>query len=322
MIENKDDRAWGSRGYHHRSLGPIAESSVGERSAIRQIAVHVAKAGGGLERLDLAVHLAKALDAQLIGVGTSSSAHGESPEQGSKAADILLTPFSIEFPRGSQKLQTIPEQRSEEPIKLLEETFWERANLCSGPSHRWQIIEHGNIARMVAAAKMSDLTILGGYASKSEPGSPGFVVEDVAAASGKPVLAVPASASSDVIGSNIMIAWNGSRGAVRALHDAMPLMRDARHITILEINRDRNWEDPDAEAAVSYLAHHGFQAFAEVREVEEESVCEQILTCATAAGADLMVAGLSLQSKIRATLLGSVGHELLRHAHIPLLVSC
>lgn len=191
----------------------------------------------------------------------------------------------------------------------------------SNVAHQWHGIEQGDLAQMVAVAKVVDLSILGQFTSKDEPGASGFYPEDVVAASGRPILIVPVRTSPHKIGFNVMIAWNGARETARALHDAMPLMRDAKRITLLQVNSNRSEEDPDADAVALYLEHHGFQTFVESRASGEESIPEVILTCAAVTGADLLVAGLSLHSKIRSTLFGSVGHELLRHSPIPILAS-
>lgn len=320
MIEDKADPARGARGYHHHSRQPAVDSGQ-DRSPVKQIAVHVAKEGAGLERLDLALHLAKALDARVVGIGHPSTPRGVRTQPGDAGPAAAITLFSANFARGSRQLDMASEEANDPP-EAAEDAFWERARLCSSGVHQWHGVAHGDLAQMIAVAKLVDISLLGQFASKDEPGSPGFFPEDVATASGRPVLVVPNATSPAKIASNIMIAWNGSRGAARALQDAMPLMRDATRITLLQVNSRRSEEDPPADAAASYLEHHGFQAFVESRELTEGHVDDAIMSCAAAVGADLLVAGLSLHSKIHSTLFGSVGHALLRQSRIPILASC
>lgn len=131
MIEDKDDLAWGARGNHHHSRQRAAGIPQ-EKSLIKQIAVHVAKEGAGFERLDLALHLAKALDAGVVGVGSPSARKRCIWEPDGSNPEIPVTPFLASFPRGSQKLdldmasQKTPDGLPEE----VQQAFHERASWC------------------------------------------------------------------------------------------------------------------------------------------------------------------------------------------------
>ena len=54
--------------------------------------------------------------------------------------------------------------------------------------------------------------------------------------SGRPVLAVPFAGEFPTVGERVLVAWNASREAARALNDALPLLIGAKQVTVLAIN--------------------------------------------------------------------------------------
>ena len=57
--------------------------------------------------------------------------------------------------------------------------------------------------------------------------------------SGRPVLAIPFAGDSPTIGERVLVAWNASREAARAVNDALPLLTGAKQVTVLAINPQR-----------------------------------------------------------------------------------
>ena len=138
-----------------------------------------------------------------------------------------------------------------------------------------------------------------------------------------PVLVVPDTTTQRDTGSNILIAWNGSREAMLALRGAMPLLRRADRITMLVGESSPNplgfsylpKLDPKA-----YLARHDIEA--EFRPMpSNKDPGALLLEQAHALGADLIVMGAWGASRITELVLGGATRHLFQHSTIPLLVA-
>src|SRR5262247_543558 len=85
--------------------------------------------------------------------------------------------------------------------------------------------------------------------------------ERLALESGRPVLVVPYAGRYPETGRNIVIAWKAGREAARATFDALPLLRDAETVQILEIKERGDSQPalaPDTSIAAA-LARHGMK---------------------------------------------------------------
>ena len=58
--------------------------------------------------------------------------------------------------------------------------------------------------------------------------------DDLVTAAGVPVLALPPDISGD-LGQSILVAWNGSREATRAVQDALPLLQAAERVMLCAV---------------------------------------------------------------------------------------
>jgi hypothetical protein len=107
-------------------------------------------------------------------------------------------------------------------------------------------------------------------------------------ATGTPVLLVPTTWSGDTIGTRILMAWNRSREARRALNDALPFITAAAAVTILTVDGDRDPELFGSEAGVhvvEHLARHGARASVSNVSSDGASIANTILSQAVAAEA-------------------------------------
>lgn len=168
----------------------------------------------------------------------------------------------------------------------------------------------------------ADLIVLG------YPSSPGlsalWTAERLVLASGVPALFVPGNWTSNTVGQNILVAWNGSREARRALIDAMPLLKSANSVAVLVVDAletpDRFGAEPGADIS-HYLARHGVTV--ELRQVTSggASVGQAILAQAARHGSDLIVIGAYSHKRFVELIFGGVTRELLASGSIPLLLS-
>jgi len=175
-------------------------------------------------------------------------------------------------------------------------------------------------------ARLADL-VVAGQTDLNDPES--FIaeqfVENLIMAAGRPVLLMPSSGSFADCGKHVLIAWDGSREATRALHDAIPFLSQAENVTVLTINADRDEPTgqrvPGADIALT-LARHGVKV--EVREVIAERyalVGEVLLSQAADLGCDLVVMGAYAHTRLRELVMGGATRTLLRSMTVPVLFS-
>lgn len=149
-------------------------------------------------------------------------------------------------------------------------------------------------------ARLADLTVLSQPQRGTDNGTlPGNLVEEVVLQAGRPVLVVPGIGLSRPLGERVMVAWNGSREAARALGDALPFLRGARHVeakVIATPTRDSDDDGPGQahdplRALVDHLASHGIRAEAERIVSTDLGVMDMLLSRAEEMSADLIVMG-------------------------------
>lgn len=142
--------------------------------------------------------------------------------------------------------------------------------------------------------------------------------------SGRPVLVLPARRLMAHLPQHVVLAWQPTREATRALHDALPLLKAARSIDVVMVDPvpgpDRHGDDPGVDIA-THLARYGFNANVVALASNGRSTAEALLRRAAESGADLVVAGGFGHSRLREWVLGGTTRELLRNAHLPLLLS-
>jgi len=120
----------------------------------------------------------------------------------------------------------------------------------------------------------------------------------------------------------VLVAWNGSREATRAVHDALPLLRRAEKVTVLSIDPDEDAEPrlPGADVSL-HLARHGVTAQAATIAGTDVAVGDLLLSYAADHDIDLIVMGAYGHTRLREVVLGGATRTLLRHMTVPVLMS-
>jgi nucleotide-binding universal stress UspA family protein len=183
---------------------------------------------------------------------------------------------------------------------------------------------------VVLRAREADMVILGQMKPSEDDGSvPPALIEHTVLHSGRPVLVVPHSGSFQNTGRRVVIAWNNSREATRAVHDALPLLVAADEVTVLALlpappPRDAV-EAPDhlAEGLVRHLVEHGVKAVPDRLLFDPNSIepAERLLSYLADSGADLLVIGAPGQQSGRAAAKRSLTRHVLAQMTIPVLLS-
>jgi nucleotide-binding universal stress UspA family protein len=145
-------------------------------------------------------------------------------------------------------------------------------------------------------------------------------VERLVIECGRPVLGIPSANVPEAIGRNVMIAWDGSRTASRALHDAIPFLRDAASITIVSIDIDPLSIHAPANV-VKHLERSGISAKVDTSLSLDLPIGEELLSRVDWEQIDLLVAGAFGHSRVWEHLFGGPSMTLIHQMMVPVLVS-
>ncbi|MEZ5995534.1 MAG: universal stress protein [Hyphomonadaceae bacterium] len=150
------------------------------------------------------------------------------------------------------------------------------------------------------------------------------IVEGVLFHSGRPALIAPPGWKGTSVGKRVVVAWDASREATRALSEAQSMLERAEKITVLTVDAKPKMfghgDQPGANIA-AHLSRRGLPA--EVRNIDSmgRSASAAILEEAKALNADLVVMGGYAHSRLRELVFGGATRELLRTADVPLLMA-
>lgn len=183
-------------------------------------------------------------------------------------------------------------------------------------------------ALLARAARRADLAIVGQIArGENHDDAPGRFAEGLIVGSGRPVLVLPDDGPTASVGENVLIAWSERPEAVRAVSDAIPMLRLAKKVEVVEI------APPDAppgereavrerlRSVVAYLAGHHVRAELAVEVATGPTPAEQILMRAAERHVDLVIAGAYGHARLREFIFGGFSHDLLSRARVPVLVA-
>lgn len=183
-------------------------------------------------------------------------------------------------------------------------------------------------ALLARAARRADMAIVGQIGQgEDHDDAPGRFAEGLIVGCGRPVLVLPDGGPSASVGENVLIAWSERREAARAVSDAIPMLRLAKTVEVVEI------APPDARpgereavrerlrSVVAYLARRHVRAELAVETATGPTLAEQILMRAAERRADLVISGAYGHARLREFIFGGFSHDLLSKARVPVLVA-
>jgi nucleotide-binding universal stress UspA family protein len=138
--------------------------------------------------------------------------------------------------------------------------------------------------------------------------------------SGHPVLIAPPMPRPQ-IGTNVLVAWNGSTEQARAIAFAMPILERARRVIVLTVEGGAAVPGPTGEQVCRYLHYNGVQARPLTVGLDGRLTGEAILAHANALGCDLLIKGAYTQSRLRQLIFGGTTRYILSNAKIPVLMA-
>jgi nucleotide-binding universal stress UspA family protein len=199
--------------------------------------------------------------------------------------------------------------------------FEERARQLGVQSVEQRLVEDQNRDALVLQGRYADLVVLG--QDSGEQDTVRALPQYVALHGARPVLVVPPSYAGEPVADTVVVGWDGSMQALRAIAGALPLLARARAVRLALVNPDGesglHGDEPGADMAL-YLARHGVPVEV-VIEKTREPAGDALLRIAHASGAGLLVSGAFGHSRYREIVLGGVTRVLLERATIPLLLA-
>jgi nucleotide-binding universal stress UspA family protein len=279
--------------------------------AWKNIAVFVDATPEGEKRVEYAAALAQQCGAHLAGIHVVSAGRpGHRTDYfvvGEKAIRALVA-----WQKAADEAVTTTVRRRFEAISAK----------CDLSAEFRVIRRDGPNEDLILSSLHSDLVVIGRRELHELPGY--WSPERLLLASGAPILVVPSDWKCEPISKKIVVGWNASREARRAIADALPFLLAAPSVTVLVVDSheraDRHGEEPGADIAL-YLARHG--AHVEVEQVSSRGspVADIILSYAADHGVDLIVIGAYSHARSVEMVFGGVTRTLLKRAPIPVLVS-
>lgn len=140
--------------------------------------------------------------------------------------------------------------------------------------------------------------------------------------SGRPIVIVPYIQKAPLTLERVMVCWDGSRAAARAIADAMPLLERAGSVQVVIVTSERGKYDQIEGADMGlHLARHGVKV--EVTRIARGKidVADALLSHAADCSADFMVMGGYGHSRLREFVLGGVTRSMLHSMVVPTLMS-
>ena len=274
---------------------------------LKDILVHVDSSPRSKARIEVATLLARRFAAHVVGLHV-------------QRLDMLPGYAAIQMRDALMRLGRDAAERAADAAK----TQFERQLAGIQLSTEWRTAT-GVVEELVALhARYADLCILGQPSPETTPMLDEAALDRILLETGRPVLVVPYAGRFDTVGTRVLVAWDGSRAATRAISDAMPFLTSAETVTVLAVNPRHgirgHGDTPCADIAL-HLARHGIKVQAAYDVSKEIGVADVLLSRAADMGADLIVMGAYGHPRVLEMVLGGDTRSMLEHRTAPVLMS-
>lgn len=170
----------------------------------------------------------------------------------------------------------------------------------------------------VDLARLHDLTIL---PAPEDDGFGGSCLRAILFGSGKPVIVLPAQHRLGTL-ERILVAWDYSREAARALADALPLLKRAREVRIVSVLGEKHLDTKATRGDLEkFLTVHGLRYSVHNVALNGSDIGTLLMEQAAASGAELLVMGAYGHSRLRETVLGGATQAVLDDPRLPVFLS-
>jgi nucleotide-binding universal stress UspA family protein len=273
---------------------------------IKDILVNVAVSVADDATLAYALGLARALDAHLLGIAFGY----EAVPPAMLTDDVPLT-WVEEFRHEAEAAARAAAARFDAAARQAGMTVETRTVPASF---------EGTADIFARMARRFDLSVV----RQAEPGknTPApLIIEAALFETGRPVLVVPYIQKDGAKLDRVMVAWDGSRSAARAVHDAMPLLRRAGLVEVVAVTESGKEDELPAADIGPHLARHAIRVEIKPIVAPDAKVADVLLSHAADTAADLLVMGGFGHSRLREFVLGGVTRSILESMTIPTLMA-
>ena len=269
----------------------------------KTLLVHLDERARRRARLELALQLANRFDSHLVGLFALPSAYIP----------------SYALAEGGAVVQEIETRRRREAARAAETEFRDAQRRAGAKGERRYSMDDA-LGSIRLSARYADL-VIAGQPEPEEPTSMGLAGELLLSV-GRPVLFVPYAGHFLDAGKRVLVAWNASREATRAVTDALPLLARAESVEVVAFDpgAGEHGDVPGADLAL-YLARHGVKATAARQSAPDVEIGSQLLSRAADTSVDLIVMGGYGHSRLRELVLGGTTRTLLESMTVPVLMS-
>ncbi|OEZ66635.1 universal stress protein family protein [Janthinobacterium sp. HH103] len=284
----------------------------------KTVLLHIDDSAGRAARIEAAASIAQACGGHLTGVALTGVSRLLYQHQPDLDADPNLS-LHLNFLR-------------DRATRALD-GFEQQVRAAGVASFEQRVVDDEAAGGISLLARYADLVVISQYNAKDKSPSvmrdfPAYVLLH----SGRPVLIVPYAPPLPLLAPpaaarNVLISWNASKEASRAVTAALPLLQRAGqvHVAIFDaqVHAAEHGEQPGAEL-VHYLARHGVEARLHLLDgggVRRGDIGEALLSQAADLSVDLLVMGAYGHSRLRETILGGVTRTILQSMTIPVLMA-
>lgn len=277
--------------------------------AFKTIVVHVNGSADTARRVRLGAQLAALFRGRLVGAAMT----GVSRYLTMDYATSMGVSMAAEYMDEARKQARAALQEFERQCGVLDVTSFEP-----------RLIDDQAGDGLVLLSRYADLVVLG-QANPDDAMVPlaQETPEFLATNSARPVLVLPYAGHFEAPFRRVLVAWDGSMEATRAITAALPLMQAAGKVSLVVFNAGRQPDvhggEPGADMAL-YLARHGIEV--EVSsQVTDIEIGSALLSHAADVDADLLVMGCYSHSRFREIMLGGATRTILQSMTLPVLMS-
>jgi nucleotide-binding universal stress UspA family protein len=172
---------------------------------------------------------------------------------------------------------------------------------------------------LVIRGRTSDLNIIGLSSQSMEDR---LNVEAWLFGTGRPCVLHPNDRALPFSLESVVIAWDLSKSAARAVGDALPMLKRAKSVHLLTVRGEKEIPSADpASPVIGYLAAHDIKAVHREVDIQGRRIGAAIVSYAAEVRADLLVMGAFGHSRLKEFVLGGATKEVLDAAPVPLLLA-
>lgn len=250
-------------------------------------------------------------------------------KDGAHVIGLYVIP-AVELLVGSE-IQVLPVENDELQIYFKQQekavkTAFETTILKDGIQGEFRVVEALDphiAATVIEESREADLVIVGYSSPASNRALGADFAERLLIGSGRPTLVVPGNGHGVLALDRVLVGWNGSREAARAIFDSIPLLRHADEVLVAFAGTEsehRSRSETRREGLVRTLLRHGVHA----RTIDLDSSREAgkvLLERAETREIDLIVMGAYGHARLREFILGGATRSVLKGMKCPVLFS-